>query len=438
MPEKVIDSVVCPFCGCLCDDNEVVVKDGKVIETRNMCIMGSQKLFAVQGPERIRKPMIRVGGVSKEVSLEEAIQRAAEILVKAERPLLYGWSSSECDTHRVAFELAEELGAVIDDTASVCHGPSVLAIQDVGLSSCTLGEVKNRADLIIYWGCNPQHAHPRHMSRYTSFVRGFFRDKGAKERNIVVVDLRRTDTAKLANYFIQVEPDKDYELLSALRMVVRGHELLVDKVAGVPKEQIVELANMMKSCGFGVLFFGQGLTMTAAKHRNIDNAISLTTDLNNYTKFLIMPMRGHYNVTGFGVVASWTTGYPFGVDFSRGYPRYNPGETTANDLLLRGEADAALVVASDPVSHFPKKSIENLAKIPLIAIEPHPTPTTELADVVIPAAVSGVEVEGTAYRMDHVPIRLRRVVDAPEGCLPDRELVHRILEKVRELKKKKA
>lgn len=438
LAEKLIDSVVCPFCGSLCDDTEVVVKDGKIIETRNMCVMGTAKLFSAQGPERITKPMIRENGSFKEVKLEQAIRRAAEILVKSEKPLLYGWSSSECDTSRAGFELAEEVGAVIDSTASVCHGPSVLAIQDVGLSSCTLGEVKNRADLIVYWGCNPQHAHPRHMSRYTSFVRGFFRDKGVKERSIVVVDVRRTDTAKLATHFIQTEYDKDYELLGALRAVVNGHDILTDKVAGVPKEQIIELASMMKNCGFGIIFFGMGLTQSTGKHRNVDNAIQLTTDLNKYTKFLIMPMRGHYNVTGFGVVASWTTGYPYAIDFSRGYPRYNPGETTANDVLQKEEIDAALVVASDPVSHFPKRSIEFLAKIPLIVIEPHPTPTTELADVIIPPAISGVEVEGTAYRMDNVPIRLRKVVDAPDGLLPDRELVHMILEKVRELKKKKA
>jgi formylmethanofuran dehydrogenase subunit B len=438
LSEKVIDSVVCPFCGSLCDDTEVVVKDGKIVETRNMCVMGTEKFFASQAPERIRKPMLRQNGVLKEVSLDQAVQKAAEILVKAERPLLYGWSSSECDTTRVGFELAEELGGVIDSTATVCHGPSVLAIQDVGLSTCTLGEVKNRADLIIYWGCNPQHAHPRHMSRYTSFVRGFFRDKGVKERSIVVFDCRRTDTAKLATHFIQTEPDKDYELLSAFRAIVNGFDISAEKVAGVPKEQIMEIANMMKHAGFGIIFFGMGLTQTTGKHRNVDNAIALTADLNKFTKFLIMPMRGHYNVTGFGMVSSWTTGYPFAVDFSRGFPRYNPGETTANDLLMRGEVDAALVVASDPVSHFPKKSIENLAKIPLIAIEPHPTPTTELADVVIPPAISGIEAEGTAYRMDNVPIRLRKVSDAPDGILPDRELVRKILEKVRELKKKKA
>ncbi|WP_245618712.1 hypothetical protein [Methanogenium cariaci] len=50
----------------------------------------------------------------------------------------------------------EILGGVIDSTTSVCHGPSILAIQEVGHPGCTLGQVKNRADLIIYWGgCNP-------------------------------------------------------------------------------------------------------------------------------------------------------------------------------------------------------------------------------------------------------------------------------------------
>ena len=32
----------------------------------------------------------------------------------------------------------------------------------------------------------------------------------------------------------------------------------------------------------------------------------------------------------------WTTGYPFGVNLSRGYPRFNPGEFSTVDLLVRG------------------------------------------------------------------------------------------------------
>lgn len=434
MTETVVSDAVCTFCGCLCDDIEIQVQDGKIVDTQHACILGTQRFFNAMDPNRIKKPLIRVNGELKETSLEEAVQKAAEILVKAERPLLFGWSTTECGAQKVGIALAEELGAIIDSTTSICHGPSVLALQEVGISACTLGDIKNRADLVVYWGCNPIHAHPRHMSRYTIYPRGFFRERGWKDRTLITVDVRKTDTAKLAAHFIQVKPNGDYELISALRLAVNGHKIPAEKVAGVPREEIEKIAELMKTCHFGVIFFGLGLTMSAGKHRNIDNALSLARDLNSYTKFVISPMRGHYNVSGFDEVLTWETGYPFAVDFSRKRPHYNPGETSANNVLLRDEVDAVLVVASDPTANFPRKSVEHLAKIPLIAIEPFRNLTTEMASVVIPPAIAGIETEGTAYRMDHVPIRLRKVIDPPGECLPDREILEMILEKVRTLK----
>jgi formylmethanofuran dehydrogenase subunit B len=53
---------------------------------------------------------------------------------------------------------------------------------------------------------------------------------------------------------------------------------------------------------------------------------------------------------------------------------------------------------------------------------------------VIPSAFVGIEVEGTAYRMDHVPLPLKKVVEPPEGILSDEEILKRILEKVRFIK----
>ena len=48
---------------------------------------------------------------------------------------------------------------------SMTHGPSKLGAQLVGKVTCTLGEVRNRADLVIYWGTNPVETHPRHLTR---------------------------------------------------------------------------------------------------------------------------------------------------------------------------------------------------------------------------------------------------------------------------------
>ena len=88
-------------------------------------------------------------------ALEVAAVRAADLLRAASSPLIYGMSRSSTEGQRAAIALGERIGATIDTTASLCHAPSVMALQEVGESTCTLGEVKNRADLVIFWGSNP-------------------------------------------------------------------------------------------------------------------------------------------------------------------------------------------------------------------------------------------------------------------------------------------
>jgi len=430
---KTIYDVVCPFCGTLCDDLEVDINNNEVIEVRNGCQIGVKKFFSSNPSEhRFEKPMIKVDGELKATTVEDAIEKAANILVNAKRPLLYGFSSTECDAQSVGVELAEVLGGILDNTASVCHGPTLLAEQDVGVSTSTLGEYKNRADLVIFWGCNPVHAHPRHLSRYSEFVRGYFRTDGRNDKYVVVIDPRNTHTAQIADLYIKVNPNEDYELLNALRAILRGVELDCEEVSGVPMENIKELVNVLKSCNFGVIFFGMGLTQTLAHHRNIDAAICLTRELNDHTKFLITPMRGHYNVTGANQVFTWNTGYAYSIDFSKGYPRYNPGEFSAVEVLIKDQIDASLIVASDPASNFPAASVKNMFKHPLIVIDPHETPTSAFADVLFPAAIAGIEAEGTAYRMDGIPLRLRKVKEAPGESLTDKEILEKLTEKVKE------
>jgi len=476
----IVKAVTCPICGSLCDDIELTVEDGKIVKVKNGCAMCESKFLGYSGEHRILKPLIRKNGKLVKTSLKEAVKRSAEILAEANYPILYGWSSTSCEATRVGLELAEEIGGVIDNTAVVCHGPSILSIQDVGIPSCTLGQIRHRADLVIYWGSDPWSAHPRHIERYTAFSQGrfeksawkgyvtkikasivkkkiesairrvFFKEKPPSHlrrepppsilkggRKLIVIDVRKTRSAEIADYFIQVEPNKDYELLQAFRALIRDQEIEVDEVAGVPVEYLEEVADVMIGCNFGILFFGLGLTMSSGKLRNVDAALSLIRDLNMRTKFVIMPMRGHFNVTGANTVFTWQTGYPYAVDFSLGYPRYNPGETSVVDVLLRKESDAALVIASDPVANFPRKAVEHLVRNPLIVIDPHMNATSQMADVVFPSAFVGIEANGTAYRMDHVPLPLKKVVDPPRGVLPDEEILRRILSDVRKIKKRK-
>src|SRR5438093_1965046 len=187
----------------------------------------------------------------------------------------------------------------------------------------------------------------------------------------------------------------------------------------------------MKKCKFGMVVFGMGLAMTRGKQLNAEAALAWARDLNEFTKFYIKPMRGHGNVTGADNVVSWQTGYPFGVSLGRGYPRFNPGEFTTADTLARGEADAALIVASDPMGNFSQPAREHLARIPYIALDPKETQTVKQAAVAFTTATYGINTGGTVYRMDDVPIPLRPAFESP---YPSDETVLKAIEKrVREL-----
>ncbi|KRT71158.1 MAG: formyltransferase/hydrolase complex subunit beta (fhcB) [candidate division NC10 bacterium CSP1-5] len=419
---RVVKDVTCPFCGVTCDDLEVHVEDGKIRDVKNACVLGKDTFL--HHLEGLATP--RIDG--KPASIEACIEAAADILARAKYPLIYGLDSTELHAHRKAIELADLIGANIDHTSSVCHAPSLQAVQTVGIPSCTVGEVKNRADLVIFWGANPAEAHPRHATRYSVTVKGMFTPQGRKDRTVIHIDVRRTPTSRMADTFIQIKPHSDYEVFSTLTALVNGHDLDVSEVGGVPLQEWRDLVEVMKGAKFGILYWGMGLTMTRGKYLNVVALLRLCQELNRFTKFLGAPLRGHGNVVGMAQVLTWQTGFPFAVNMSRGYPRFNPGEFSVADLLGRGEVDAALIIAADAIGNFPAKAAQHLKSIPLIAVDPKESETTKVAQVVIPAAQAAVAAEGVAYRMDHIPLPLKKVVDSPYPS--DREILDRIIARV--------
>jgi len=305
-----------------------------------------------------------------------------------------------------------------------------MAFQGIGESTASLGEVRNRADLVIFWGGNPAEAHPRLFTRYAVTPKGMYVPNGRKDRTIVLVDVRRTQSTPVADIFLQVKPRTDFEVLWALRALVKGLKVdeSIEERTGVSLAVLEDLANRMKTCRFGVIFFGMGITMNRGRHFNAGALLALGTDLNQFTHFVVAPARGHGNVSGADNVVSWQTGFPFGVNFNRGYPRFNPGEWTTVDVLCRGEADAAMIIASDPASNFPKAAIEHLKRIPVITLDPKTTVTSTLARVAFTTATYGINVPGTVYRMDNVPISLRPAFESPYPS--DQQILTAIRERV--------
>ncbi len=194
---------------------------------------------------------------------------------------------------------------------------------------------------------------------------------------------------------------------------------------GLSLDTIKDVVARMKRAKFGVIFFGMGLSMTRGKHMNSAGILNIAAEMNAFTKFVCMPMRGHGNVTGADVVLRWTTGYPFGINLSRGYPRFNPGEFSTVDVLVRGDNDATLVLGADPGATMPQPAIDHLARTPTIVLDPKVTHTSRLARVHFTTAVSGISAPGTVYRMDEIPITLRPALKSPYAT--DEEIVNLII-----------
>lgn len=245
-----------------------------------------------------------------------------------------------------------------------------------------------------------------------------------------MVDIRETKSVKAADIFLQVRPGKDFELITILRAMIKDQPICESQVAatGLTMEQLVDLISRMKSARFGVIFFGMGLSMTRGKHMNSAALLTLAAEMNAFTKFVAMPMRGHGNVTGADVIMRWQTGYPFGISFNRGYPRYNPGEFSTVDVLVRGDTDCVLVIGADPGATMPQPAIDHLARVPTIVLDPHVTHTSRLARVHITTAPAGISAPGTGYRMDEIPMPLRPALSSPYPT--DEEVLSRISEAI--------
>ena len=425
---RVVEDATCTFCGCVCDDMELTVEGNRITKAKNACVLGKAWFFNHHIEDR---PEALIDG--QPAGYEQAMDRAADILLSARFPLTYGLSDTTTEAQRVAVAITDWIGGIVDTTTGVCHGPSGIAFQGVGEVTCSLGEVKNRADYLIFWGGNPAESHPRHFTKYSLMPKGEFVPNGRKDRTAVLIDVRKTKSTKAADHFLQVKPRRDFELAWALRALANGLELdaaTIEETTGISLDTLEEVMEGMKRAKFGVILFGMGLTMTRGKHFNSEAVLALARDMNKHTRWNAKPMRGHGNVTGADNVVSWSTGYPFGVHLGGGFPRFNPGEFTASDVLARGEADAALIIASDPMSNFSQPARDHLQGIPSVVLDPKLSDTARTAAVAFTTSTYGINTSGTVYRMDDVPIPLRPAFESPYKS--DLEILRGIESRIRQ------
>jgi formylmethanofuran dehydrogenase subunit B len=112
---RIVPHAVCSFCGCTCDDIELHTEGERIVKAKNACSLG-ESWFTYHTAEA-HYPAALING--EPASLEAAIEAAADYLVSAVCPLVYGLSNLTCESQRAAVKLAESLRGIIDNHSSL-------------------------------------------------------------------------------------------------------------------------------------------------------------------------------------------------------------------------------------------------------------------------------------------------------------------------------
>jgi len=387
---RTLEHVTCLGCGCACDDIDVVVRDGRIAEARRACPLGSEWFGNGVVPAQVL-----VNGRSVDSGV--ALDYAASVLRQATRTMVFLSPDLSCEAQRAAVAIADTLRALLDSVTTEA-APSILAAQRRGRAGATLGEIRNRADVVVFWGVDPARRYPRFFERYAPNPVGLHVD-GRGARTVVAVDLDDGDARGPvdADVRIRFSGAEELDAIGALRASLAG------RATGGATEglasRVGELAKRLGGARYATVVV-DGEPGSAPNTGRSEALLSLVDTLNGVTRAALTTLRGGGNRSGADAVLTWQTGYPMSIDFARGYPTYRPDEGAAR-WLAAGTATAALVLGRwRPVTGVALPT-------DVVAIGPGASSAFPRAQVAIDTGVAGIHEGGTALRMDDVPLQLR-------------------------------
>jgi formylmethanofuran dehydrogenase subunit B len=398
--DRRIENVTCLGCGCGCDDLTVVVSSGRITDVTPVCPLGRAWFGDGQVPARI----ISEG---HSVSLDQALSRLADLLWQARgRCLVYIGADLTAQAQRAAVGIADILDAAVECDTSDTAAQGILTAQRRGRAGATLGEIRNRGDVFLFWGIDPRERYPRFLARYSLDPVGTHVPEGRKGRFVIGVSIGADQAVEPADTSLELAPDQEIAALSLIRAAVLGRPGIVDSPLAA---QATQLAERLVHARYAVVVHDAEPTAEERNPLRTEALIALAQALNGPTRAALCSLRAGGNRVGAESVLTWQTGYPLAVEYSRGYPRYRP-EWRGIAGLQSGRYSAVLVVGSAPAAPAIRAGFSGLQTA---VIGPRASAAPFPAVVAVDTGVAGIHESGTGYRMDEVPLSLRPCLGGP-------------------------
>ena len=396
----ITDDVTCLGCGCTCDDIVAAVRDGRIVEARNACELGLRWFGSGEIPSSCLVDSIKS-------PFEDAVAALVDRLDRSVRPLIFLAPGLSSEAQREAVALADLLHARLDTISSATVTPFIVASQEMGYASATLGDIRHRADVVVFWAIDLASRYPRFVERYVPNVGALHVADG--RRTTIAVDIGTATASVDTTHRVSLDPDDELATLRALDSIVRtAPALLTRGNPGAPAWATAhQLAPTLLGARYVVIIYDAEPDDRVPRSALRFSAFaSLGQSLNDRTRSATVAMRAGGNRSGADANLVAQTGYPFGVDFASGAPCYDPWRGSATELGRRGEADAVIVVGDATGLH--RELAQELHRLPTATIGPRASHVSlGPKSIAIDTGVDGIHASGTAFRADDVPLLLR-------------------------------
>ena len=431
-----------------------------------LCPKGLSEHHILSAPGRAKTPLLRKRGMLTPVSWDEALNTMIEKIGAAQQK--YGKDAlGVISTGQLVTEEFYTLGKLVqlgfrtrnyDGNTTLCMASAVSGYKLSFGSDGPPGAYADleQADVILLIGANIADNHPILCQRLEL----------NKKRTLIVVDPRVTKTAMMADLHLPIKPRSDIALLNGIAHILireglinssyieqhtTGYEEFAAHVSEYTPERVAALTGLSKETLIRTaLLYGRAkaafIGWTMGVNHSTQGAVTVAA-INNLA--LITGNIGRVGAAPFSITGQCNAMGTRESGFTSSLPGYRKFEKaedreelariwnidvnripTARGLaypdiieaVVAGKIKALWIIATNPVVSFPNYLVleQALRSLDFLIVQDgfHPTPTSEFADLVLPAAIWG-EKEGTFTNSERRVSKINQIVNPPGEARAD-------------------
>ena len=465
----------CGYCSVGCGI-EVGVKDGKAIASRplaahpvnrgKLCPKGLSEHYIIDVENRAKYPLLRKNGKLQRVGWDEALATMVEKFRATQAK--YGRESlGVVSTGQLVTEEFYALGKLVqlgfgtnnyDGNTTLCMSSAVSGYKNSFGSDGPPGSYEDleKADVVLLFGANIADNHPI-LCQYLD----------ANPRNtLIVADPRVTKTAMMADLHLPIKPRSDLALANGIAHILIRHGMIdrayierhtngfdelarfleayspdrVSEITGLSEELLYKTAFAYGRAKAGFIGWTMGVNHSTLGTVTVSALCNLALLTGNIGRAGAAPfsITGQCNAMGTreSGFASSMPGYRkfdspehraelsalWGIEESRLPAKRGLAYPDIIEAAVGKKIRALWIIATNPLVSFPNQDVlrQALSNLDFLVVQDcyHPTPTTELAHLVLPAAVWG-EKEGTYTNSERRVSKVNKAVKPPGEARSD-------------------